>query len=156
QFPQGRGQRQSLGGKKRRVHGANSLRELRRNGHNWKTAEELGAKSDGSDPAEGGAVAFKEEERRGVQREQFQQLAQDAVNGIVQVQGSNQRFRKGVQDDQFAVAPADFLFGATPLRNIKDKSLIGGHVAFGVAHGRGGFAQGSDFSILAADFKFKV
>ena len=79
-----------------------------------------------------------------------------AVDGILQIKRGDERFRKGVQHHQFAVAPADFLFGAAALRNIKEKSLIGSHAALGVAHSRGGFADGPDFAIFAADFKFEV
>ena len=42
------------------------------------------------------------------------------------------------------------------LANIKQKSLVGDHIAGSVAYGRGGFANGTDFAVFTANVEFEV
>jgi hypothetical protein len=75
---------------------------------------------------------------------------------IVQIEGGHQRFRDGVEHQQFAIPPPDLLLRAPPFRHIQQESLIRGDVSGRIADGRGRLADRAGFPILAANLKLKV
>ena len=106
--------------------------------------------------AEGGFVQIAKINRAGLGAQQRDHLAQGEVENFVQIERLGGNDRHGIQRIQFAIAAADFVFGALLLGHIEQEALVALDLALGVAGGETALHGGEQGAVLAAQADFKV
>src|SRR5215475_1884607 len=128
------------------------MRDFRRR----KAAGILRAMSNRRNPANYIATFFKKVERRSVQSEEFQNLAQRAMQRVGEVQGFGKSLGDRVQNQQFAVAPPDFLLRSLAFGDVKQEALISRDCSGSFAYSDGRFHYGANFAVARAKLKFVI
>ncbi len=100
--------------------------------------------------AEGGFVGVAKIDRTGLRAQQRDHLAQREVQNFVQIERLGGDDRHGIQRIQFAIAAADFIFGALLLGHIEQEALVALDLSFRVAGGEAALHGAEQGSILAA------
>ena len=112
--------------------------------------------ADGSDAPQLRTLLIEQIQRGDIQIEQLGELTQRAMQGIAQVHRFRQRLGDRIQYHELPVAAPDFVFGLLPFGNVEQETLIGRHVAGGIADRDGRFQHGAYFAILAQHFEFEI